>query len=246
MNGNTDQAHSPISSRDQDGLAAKFARTYPWRKTLPVRSGHRATVDRSEELAHIASDDRLFLKARSGDRHAFDELCRRHSPLVKRRIFAIVRNREDAEDALQETLLRAYTHLDTFRHACKFSTWLVSIGINAALMLLRKRKTRKEQHIDLRCEESGEREGAEYADLSLDPERLHARSEIVLVVRREVERLRPTLRSMIEHYYEDECSLEKSAKALNISLSTAKARLMRGKQKLRRHLSRCGVSDSRI
>ena len=60
------------------------------------------------------SDDDLITAARRGDQKAFAELCGRHSGVAKTKIFSIVRNHEDAEDALQDTLLRAYTHLILF------------------------------------------------------------------------------------------------------------------------------------
>jgi RNA polymerase sigma-70 factor (ECF subfamily) len=113
-------------------------------------------------------------------------------------------------------------------------------------MVLRKRKNRKELHTEVLSEESGASEAEAYVDPSLDPENLHARHQAILVVRREVQRLGPTLRVMIQQYYGAECSLEESAKALDISLSTAKARLLRGKQKLRLNLRKRGVRDSRI
>ena len=95
-----------------------------------------------------ASDDDLINAAQRGDENAFMELCRRHSAVTKKKIFSIVRNREDAEDVLQDTLLRAYTHLASFRRSCRFSTWLTTIGVNAALMTLRKRRVRGEINID--------------------------------------------------------------------------------------------------
>ena len=61
--------------------------------------------------------------------------------MLKQRIFRIVRHREDAEDVLQESFLSAYRHLDSFRGACRFATWMIKIGINTSLMYLRKRKT---------------------------------------------------------------------------------------------------------
>src|ERR1700739_3194369 len=90
------------------------------------------------------SDDDLIDAAQSGDQRAFAELCRRHSSIVKHKILRIVRNKEDAEDALQDTLLRAYTHLTSFRRSCKFSSWLTVIGVNSALMMIRKRRGRIE------------------------------------------------------------------------------------------------------
>src|SRR3984957_13502253 len=87
-----------------------------------------------------ASEDQLVSEAKSGNREAFAELCRRYGAMLERRIFRIVRNREDSEDVLQETFLSAFLHLQSFRGTCRFSTWITKIGINASVMLLRKRK----------------------------------------------------------------------------------------------------------
>jgi hypothetical protein len=79
-----------------------------------------------------ASECELLQAARLGDDEAFIELCRRNSPSAKRRIYSIVQNQEDTEDALQDTLLRAYIHLCGFRGGCKFGTWITTIASNSA------------------------------------------------------------------------------------------------------------------
>jgi RNA polymerase sigma-70 factor (ECF subfamily) len=249
MEGKVNEARGPIPPLNRDGSRETFMSASVWfSKTPSARLGEEVTIDQGEGTPNysIASDDQLLLWAQSRDQQAFVELCRRHTPMVRKRIFSIVRSQEDAEDALQDTLLGAYRHLNTFRRSCKFSTWLTSIGTNTALMILRKKRTRKEEHTDLLNDETGTWEATEYVDLSRDPERLHSRHQIILAVRREVERLRPTLRSIIKQYYGAECSLEESAKALEISVSTAKSRLMRGRKTLRWHLKRHGVLDSRV
>jgi RNA polymerase sigma-70 factor (ECF subfamily) len=86
----------------------------------------------------LRTDDDLIRAARLGDHEAFAELCRRHIQTARQRILAIVRHQEDAEDAMQEALFRAYTNLGRFRQSCKFSTWITAIGINAALSAIRK------------------------------------------------------------------------------------------------------------
>ena len=192
------------------------------------------------------SDDLLLITAQSGDHQAFVELCRRYSPMVKKRIFSIVRNQEDTEDALQDTLLRAFMHLPTFRRSCKFSSWLTTIGINTALMILRKRKIRKEAYTELVNEDGAASDVVEFVDPAHGPEYLHSRNQIILMLGREVEKLKPTLRSMIKQHYGTECSLEESAKALDISVGSAKSRLMRGRKALRSYLKRHGVSNSRV
>jgi RNA polymerase sigma-70 factor (ECF subfamily) len=250
MRGNVNEVRGPISSLNCDGSPETFVAASVWLSKSPsAHLDEGNTVDRSGSTPNhsIASDDdQLLMRAQSGDQQAFVELCRRHSPMVKKRIFSIVRSHEDAEDALQDTLLRAYRHLGTFRRNCKFSTWLTSIGTNTALMILRKRKTRKEGHADALNDESGAWDATEFVDPSLDPERLQSRHQIILVMKREVEKLRPTLRSIIEQHYETECSLEESAKAFDISVGAAKSRLTRGRKTLRLYLRRRGVSDFRV
>ena len=245
MTDNPNEVRDLMPSLNRGRSQAKCVAVSAWlSNTPPARLDEEASIDKggcNSDGCSIASDDQLLMTAQSGDHQAFIELCRRHSPMVKKRIFSIVRSHEDAEDALQDTLLRAYRHLGTFRRTCKFSTWLTTIGTNTALMILRKRKTCKEGHTDVLNDESGRWEATDYVERSLDPERQHSRHQAILVVRREVEKLRPALRSIIKQYYGAECSLEESAKTLDISLSTAKSRLMRGRKTLRWYLKRHGV-----
>jgi RNA polymerase sigma-70 factor (ECF subfamily) len=192
-----------------------------------------------------ASDDDLITAAQCGDQRAFVELCGRHSGVTKTKIFSIVRNHEDAEDALQDTLLRAYTNLTSFRRSCTFATWLTAIGVNSALMILRKRRLRRETSATTSNLDTGTLEIQEFVDRSPGPEAIYLKQQAIHLVRREVEKLHPILRSAINHYYGAECSLQEAAKAQEISLCAAKSRLSRGRVKLRSSLERYGISTSR-
>ena len=90
----------------------------------------------------IARDDEpvLVKAAKSGDASAFEELVNRYESKIFRLTMNITRNREDAEDSMQEAFLKAYSHLDTFKEDSRFYTWLVRIAANEALMRLRKRR----------------------------------------------------------------------------------------------------------
>jgi RNA polymerase sigma-70 factor (ECF subfamily) len=191
------------------------------------------------------SDDDLVTAALHGDQQAFAELCGRHSAVTKTKIFMIVRNHEDAEDALQDTLLRAYTRLSTFRRSCKFSTWLTAIGVNSALMILRKRRGRKETSATTSSPDTDTVELQEFVDRSPGPEAIYLRQQAILLVRREVEKLLPTLRSAVYHYYGSDCSLKEAAKAQKISLAAAKSRLGRSRVQLRASLAEYEISKSR-
>ena len=193
----------------------------------------------------LASEEYLLSVAQRGDQQAFVELCSRHGGLVKKKIFSIVRNEEDAEDALQETFLRAFMHLDGFRRTCKFSTWITTIGINSALMTLRKRKSRREVQAEILNAEGEALELSEYADRSPGPEERHSKRQMALLVLQDIQRLQPHLRAAITLFYSSEWSLEELATTLNLTVATVKSRLMRGRKRLRWFLERRGIAISR-
>ena len=183
-----------------------------------------------------ASECELLQAARLGDDEAFTELCSRNSPSAKRRIYRIVQNQEDTEDALQDTLLRAYIHLSGFRGGCKFGTWITTIATNSALMLLRKRRTRSEMHFDTASDDAGVGLTWDRPDPSLNPEQHLAKRETIHIVRKAVQRLRPGFRIAMDKHYGNECPLSETAKALGISVAATKSRILRGRLKLRTSL----------
>jgi RNA polymerase sigma-70 factor (ECF subfamily) len=86
-------------------------------------------------------DTYLVAAAKGGDYQAYAELCRRHSRRIFRTVLRITGNISDAEDTLQEALLKAYIHIGGFEGKSAFSTWLTRIAINSALMQLRKKRS---------------------------------------------------------------------------------------------------------
>jgi RNA polymerase sigma-70 factor (ECF subfamily) len=191
----------------------------------------------------LRTDDDLVQAAQSGDHEAFAELCRRHAQPVRHRILAIVRHQEDAEDALQETLLRAYANLGSFRQSCKFSTWITAIGINAALAVIRKRKSRREADM-----EPDGVEGSiwDVADQGSDPERCAAKGQIILFLRKKVQALPPKMQEVVTSYYGNENSLQEAAEALGISVAAVKSRLLRGRRSLRSSFERKGLLGTHL
>jgi RNA polymerase sigma-70 factor, ECF subfamily len=181
------------------------------------------------------SDDQLLSEAKSGDQQAFAELCLRYRGILMNRIYRIVRHQEDAEDVLQETLLKAYQHLQTFRGACSFSTWLVAIGTNMSLILLRRRKTLRKNTCDV-VTEDGETLVMEFRDPAPDPEQRYMMIQTSQKVNHAVKRLSPQLRSLLEMYYKSELRLKEAAKIFGISEATTKSRLLRARRMLRRSL----------
>jgi RNA polymerase sigma-70 factor (ECF subfamily) len=204
----------------------------------PPRRGH------DEALVNILrTDDDLVQAAQSGDHEAFAELCRRHAQPVRRRILGIVRHQEDAEDALQETLLRAYANMGGFRQSSKFSTWITAIGVNAALTVIRKRKSRRESDIE---PHSPDDPAWDIADQSPDPERRVAKAQIILLLRKEVHGLPPKMQEVVTSYYGHDYSLQQAAEALGISVPAVKSRLLRGRRSLRSSFEQKGLLSSYI
>src|SRR5690606_6076739 len=90
----------------------------------------------------------LVERTREGDTKAFSALVRRYESKIFRLAQHITQNREDAEDVLQETFLKAYEHIHQFQGNSKFYTWIVRIAVNQALMKLRKRKSDRTVSLD--------------------------------------------------------------------------------------------------
>ena len=181
------------------------------------------------------SDNQLLSEAKSGDQQAFAELCLRYRGMLMNRIYRIVRHQEDAEDVLQETYLKAYQHLQTFRGACSFSTWLVAIGTNMSLMLLRRRKILGKYSSDA-VTEDGDTLVMEWQDTAPDPEQRCMMSQTRQKLKHALTRLSPQVRTLLEMYYKHELRLKDAAQILGISEATTKSKLLRARRTLRRAL----------
>lgn len=179
----------------------------------------------------------LVAAAKSGDQQAFLELCRRYSPSLKRRIRGVVRNCEDAEDVLQETLMSAFRHLAGFRGKCSFRTWIMTIATNNSLMLLRKRRNRSEIGFGLVTAEGKEFDILQLADPMPNPEQVYAKRQGSQRLSQAVRILPPGFRHLVERYHQDEVRLVDAANAVGITAAAAKSRLLRARIALRRHLN---------
>jgi RNA polymerase sigma-70 factor (ECF subfamily) len=191
-----------------------------------------------------ATDDLLTLAAKSGNGSAFVELSGRHSKRIQLRLYRILGNWEDTEDALQDSLLKAYDRLDQFRGDCNFSTWLMRIAINSALMMLRKRKVHPETSYDRAASPAAPLEQWDFPDASADPERLCADKETEDLLRSAISRLLWLYRSVFELFYTKDLSTIETAQVMGISEAAAKSRLLRARRTLRRSLPKLGYSTS--
>src|SRR5262252_8290032 len=180
----------------------------------------------------------LVAQARDGDTQAFGELLRRYEGKIFRLAQHITQNREDAEDVLQETFLKAYEHLDQFKGDSKFYTWIVRIAVNQALMKLRRRKTDKSVSLDETIDTGEDTVTREIAAWDEDPEQRFSRDELGNILDSAVQGLAPTYRSVFLLRDVDDLSTEETAEALGLSVPAVKSRLLRARLQLREKLTR--------
>jgi RNA polymerase sigma-70 factor, ECF subfamily len=179
----------------------------------------------------VPRDMELVVAAQAGSPTAFGELERRYSQQLFRTAFSITRNREDAEDALQDTLLRAYLALDSFEGRSSLYSWLTRIAINSALMTLRKRRARPEISVEP-SEAVDDGLPFEVKDPGLNPEQLYDQRQRRITMLRAIDKLEPKLRETIQIHVTQGCSMKEIARTLDVTVATVKARLHRARRRL--------------
>jgi RNA polymerase sigma-70 factor, ECF subfamily len=180
----------------------------------------------------------LVAQAREGDTLAFGELVRRYEGKIFRLAQHVTQNREDAEDVLQETFMKAYEHLDQFQGNSKFYTWIVRIAVNQALMKLRRRKTDKSVSLDETIDTGEDTIVREIAAWGEDPEQRFSREELGEILDSAIQSLEAPYRSVFVLRDIDELSTEDTAEALGLSVPAVKSRLLRARLQLREKLTR--------
>ena len=168
------------------------------------------------------SETDLIHRARSGDHEAFEQLARRYSSRILATSRRILRNSADAEDNVQNVLVKAYTNLHRFQEAALLSTWLTRIAINEALMKLRSSA----------AESAGKTPTA--ACISrISPEAQCIARELAF---KAVKSISPTLRDAFVLYAVEGWTQKELSRTQGIALQTVKTRIFRARRKMRAHL----------
>ena len=177
------------------------------------------------------SENETIARAKAGDNAAFAELYRRYCKRVFGVCFSLVRDVTITEDLVQESFLRAYRKLDTFREDSLFSTWLHRIAVNSALMYLRKRSSRA---TEISINEPTHDDGAEeMAELFGAQDSVLANLVDRVTLQRAIESLPPGYRAVVvlhdvEGYQHDEI-----AEILGCTIGNTKSQLHKARLKLR-------------
>lgn len=189
---------------------------------------------RLKNNAERESEPCLLAAVRRGDSDSFALLCEPHTKKLRKTALNITGNREDAEDAVQDSLMRAFLRINEFRGASRFSTWLTRIVINSALMIRRKNSRAHYVFID-EVSEAGEGQlKFDIPHTAPDPAQAFVARERSKALRKAISNLRPNLRSVLEAGHLQESSMKEAAKILNISIAAAKGRLFHARAALRR------------
>ncbi len=178
-------------------------------------------------------DRELIARAQEGDVASFEALVQPLQPRLLRLILAVTANREDAEDCLQETLLRAYRALPSFRADASFTTWIHRVALNVTRNWLRAEARAASSRI-------AERVGQYAKDLAPGPYDQLAAAETARALKRALAALPDHYREplLLRHYRD--MSYEEIAEVLQIPIGTVRSRLAQGRVHLLRRLAALG------
>lgn len=194
-------------------------------------------LDNGQPANHSISEARLLSDAKRGEPEAFEALYRPLRPRLLKIALRITRNREDAEDAVQDSMMRAFVHLNDFHGDSSFSTWLTRIAMNSALIINRKNRSARQISAD-ELAPAGEPElHFQIPDRVPNPEQTYLQRERRTILHSAVHGLRPHIRAVIEMVQLKELPIREAAKILDISIVAAKGRLFRARAALRRSVA---------
>ena len=161
------------------------------------------------------------------------ELVSSHSLRFRRIALGRLGNAADAEDAVQDALLSALTHVDQFKGRAKMSTWLTAIIINSARMKLRRRLSEVQIALDETDGEQNVPVVDMVSDTRPDPEQVYRKQEFVETLAHAASRLSPTLRQTFQLRAVEGLSIREAADLLGVPEGTVKARLARARVRLK-------------
>jgi len=202
-------------------------------KPLPVfrtrkRNARSTSCESPRYEAHNVAETRAELIGTE----AFEEMFVASRQKFVATAHAILRNREDAEDAVQNAFLSAYLHLGSFEGRSALRTWFTRVVLNAALMIQRKRKPCTIQPLP----ENGNSREVNWTEnipaSEPDPEMVHAERETFECINGILAKMKPVLRQAFTMTHYDELSGPEASAVLGVSAGTFKARLFRARRQI--------------
>ena len=179
-------------------------------------------------------ENELLALARAGNDEAFTALVYQNSPMIYKISRRVLKNHEDAEDTLQNVLIKAYQRLDTFDGHSRFSTWLFRVAFNEALMTIRRNRSRRQDClVDLSVVDNGCRGVSDIQERSVNSERTYVNRDLAV---KAMLRLNPVLRAAFLLHKREGWTHKEMAEELGISAETAKSRVYRARRQLREEM----------
>jgi RNA polymerase sigma-70 factor, ECF subfamily len=175
----------------------------------------------------------LLRRVQAGERERFYELVQPYERRIYAAAFAILGNEADAEDAAQEAVLKAFSHIQEFRREARFSTWLTQITVNEALMRRRKQHPEIMEPLGEHQDEEGNYTPRDFADWREIPSETLERKEIREILSKALASLKQAYRDVFVLRDVQKLSIEETAEALGISRASVKTRLLRARLMLR-------------
>ena len=182
-----------------------------------------------------AREVQLLDEATLGSLQAFEELVRPFRDRVYWRAVKAVRDVDEAEDITQETLLRAFTRLGTFRREARFSSWLYMVASNAIRMHLRRRRRKPTQPLEDHLHEVERATQAQVLSVE-QPDVVAMRGQLFGAIDDAISQLPPQYGSILRLWVEDGLDLQEIHERSGLSVAAIKSRLHRARRRLRDNL----------
>ena len=232
-------------------LASRISKSDPPRyKSVSPESekshSHRPVTSRkaSESVAAFEGDsirpseNELVALAQQGNAEAFGELVQRHLPVCMKRALRVLRDRNDAEDEVQNACWKAFRAIDQYRFDGTFAAWLCRIVHNECLMRIREGREARFVHLDANTESKGR---VELVDQRLGPEDELGHGQVRDLLHAEIARIPPLMRNAVRLRDVEGLPIPDVATRLGLTVPATKSRLLRARKEMRKRLAKyCG------
>jgi RNA polymerase sigma-70 factor (ECF subfamily) len=198
----------------------------------------------AEVAAPSGADAALVARLKRGERAAYEELIATYQTVVYGLAYRLLGDPEEARDVAQETFLKAYRHIGTFRGECAVKTWLYRMAVNQASnqrRWWRRRRRGETVSLDAPVGDSTATLADALAGSDRSPEQVALGRERQRLLMAALESLKHDYRAAVVLRDIEELSYEEIAEALGVPVGTVKSRIARGREELRRRLEEMGV-----
>jgi RNA polymerase sigma factor (sigma-70 family) len=180
-------------------------------------------------------NSQLIQKALDGDQSAYEGLMKRYKHGIYVMIYQMIKNREETEDLVQETFMKAFKALRYYNDQFAFSTWLYKIAYNNCIDAIRKRKL-KIMPLDRPIQHSDGETVQDIRDDSTSPEKEYLYTEKRRYIQNAIDSLPEIYREVIRLRHQEERSYEEISDMLDLPIGTVKARIFRAREMLKKKL----------